>query len=131
LKTAQQKVPTIDRRPNRPAFHHLGPNPTQQQQQHQQQQQKMLLQKQQQQLKQQQQQQQQNGKAPQQKLFVTDNDGFVSQDQMERRGGPNQNRRNQNRVRPVRPDVVVPEFPADNLDLPYTDLSHLVTIKNV
>ncbi len=114
-------MPTIDRRPNRPAFHHLGPNPTQQQQQHQQQQ-KMLLQKQQQQLKQ----QQQNGAAPQQKLFATDTDRFVSQDQMERRGGPNQNRRNQNRIRPTRPDVIVPEVPADNVDLPYTDLSHLV-----
>ncbi len=47
-----------------------------------------------------------------------DSDEYV--DTMDRRGGPN---RKFIPVRPLPPDVVVP----DNLDLPYADLSHLVS----
>ncbi len=47
-----------------------------------------------------------------------DSDEYV--DTMDRRGGP---KRKFIPVRPLPPDVVVP----DNLDLPYADLSHLVS----
>ena len=58
-------------------------------------------------------------------------------DSLERRGGPGPNRfrnRFRNRpnlvpIRPLPPDVVVPDFPSENFDIPYADLSHLVINK--
>ena len=54
-----------------------------------------------------------------------EDDAAAYVDAMERRGGPNV-RRNQNLIRPPRPDIVVPEMIPNGLDLPFADLSHLV-----
>ena len=112
----QARVPTLDRRPNRPAFHHLGPNPRV--------------------IPGAGKRQQLNAASAPQKDVSTSTDADVDAesdeyvDTMERRGGPARNRfRNRPNavpIRPLPPDVVVPDFPSENFDIPYADLSHLV-----
>ncbi len=112
-KTAQPAgLPTIDRRPNRPTFHHMGPNPNQRANPNPQLNPQM--------------EKRMDQVDPQTNKRV--NPRVIG---LERPGVPQQQQNSAFRfpaIRPIRPESSIsPDYPEDNQELPYTDLSHLVS----
>jgi hypothetical protein len=107
-------LPTVDRRPNRPTFHHMGPNPNQRANP------KPNLNP--------QMEKRMDQVNPQMNKRV--NPRVIS---LERPGVQQEQKTTPYRfpaIRPIRPESSLsPDYPEDNLELPYTDLSHLVSFK--